>query len=296
MISAQVLPTNFGGVAGAGTLLSLVILVVLGRVKGQLKFWWTRSEEQVPPPHAKCLETETAQPQLYRVWGEDKVLHGPLDLATLKAWIKAKRVRPGSWVLLEDRDLWHRADDVPELKIALAALAPRSSPRSQATASELVPGFTSAALRRIKLFESLQEPQLKAFSQYLEVLRCRQFAHIIRQGERGEAMYLVLQGEVRAFSLVEDKESLLATFPAGQWFGELSVLDQGPRSVDVIANKDSVLLKLSRESFERLHREAPTLAIEFLLVLARTLAGRIRRTNKRYEDSIRFIRLSGIVD
>ena len=247
MISAQVLLTHFGGMAGARTLLSLATLVVLGHIKGQLKYWWTRCGKKALPSNTKSLDTESAeQSQFHRVLDEDKVLRGPLDLAPLKS----------------------------------------SEPRAAFP-------FTPAALRRIRLFESLDETQLEAFSHYLEVVNCPQFGHIIRQGECGEAMYLVLEGEVRALSIVEGKEVPLATFSAGQWFGEISVLDKQPRSVDVIANNNSILLKLSSESFERLQQEAPTLALHFLLVLARTLAGRLRRTNKRLEDSIGFIRISG---
>jgi hypothetical protein len=216
-----------------------------------------------------------------------------LDLATLEAWIIANRLSADSWVLLEDRDLWRRAAGVPELKSALAAqsLVTPSPPRQGASVRPK-PGFTSSALRRIKLFENLEEPQLEAFSHYVEVVSCPQFGHIIREGQRGEAMYLVIEGEVRALSIVEGKESPLATFPAGQWFGEISLLDHGPRSVHVIANKDSILLKLSSDAFKRLHCEAPTLAIPFLLGLTRTLAERIRRTTKRFENSVRFIRTS----
>jgi hypothetical protein len=287
------LMNNPFGVVRAETLLSLTLLVALHGLKGRFRLWGAWGGKQAPAISANSLDTETSeQPQSYRVWGEGKVLHGTLNPAM------SHRVSPGHSVPPADRDLWHKGADVPELKTAVGARLPSSpSPSSLAATEELKPGFTaSAALRRIKLFKTWEESQLEAFSHYFEVVSCPQFGHIIRQGERGEAMYLVLKGEVRALSIVEGRESLLATFPAGQWFGEISMLDQGPREVDVIANRDSVLLKLSRESFELLHREAPTLGLQFLLVLARTLAGRMRHSHKRFEDSIRFIHTSGMLD
>jgi CRP-like cAMP-binding protein len=156
-------------------------------------------------------------------------------------------------------------------------------------------GFTAASLRRIKLFASLEEAQLQSLVHYLQAVRCPQFTHIVRQGQRDEAMYLVLEGEVRALTIVEGKETTLTTITSGDWFGEISLLDHGPRSVDVIANKDSLLLKLSSEGFNRLLGEAPMLAVPFLLALSRTVVGRIRKATKRYEDSVRFIRTSGII-
>ena len=142
----------------------------------------------------------------------------------------------------------------------------------------------------MKSFAGMDERQIESFVRHMEVLRCQQFSHIVRKGEHGDAMYLVLEGEVRALAMVDGKESTLATIPAGEAFGEISLIDQGPRSSDVVANKDSVLLKISSGAFDRLLREAPALAVPFLLGLSRSVVGRVRSLTKRYEDSIRFIR------
>jgi CRP-like cAMP-binding protein len=154
------------------------------------------------------------------------------------------------------------------------------------------PGLALGSLRRTKLFAGLDEPQLASLVDYLELIRFPQFSHIVRQGQHGDAMYVVSEGEVRVLSIVEGKESILATLTAGDCFGEISLLDQGPRSADVIANKDSVLVRISKAAFDRLVREAPALAVPFLLALSRAVVQRVRRTNLKYEDSIRFIRAS----
>ncbi len=234
---------------------------------------------------------------MYRVWGTDKVVYGPLDLTALAEWIQEARVTERSWVLLEAKNEWRRAAELPELKSCFVANAQaRAASPGDADRTKAGARLPPTALRRIKLFADLEEPQLESFLRYLEEVRCPQFSHIVRQGQRGEAMYLVLEGEVRALTIVDGKESTLATIVAGDWFGEISLLDHGPRSVDVIANKDSILLKLSSEAFELLLREAPMLAVPFLRALSRTVVARIRQATKRYEDSVRFIRTSGIID
>jgi hypothetical protein len=236
-----------------------------------------------------------AKPELYRVWAQDKALHGPMDLASLKAWIMSRRINGKTWILCEERDQWHRAAELPELKSTFAQAPPGRPTPSPSGGNKRIPGFASAALRRIELFSGWDDQQLEAFSEYLEAVSCPQFSHLVRQGQHGDAMYLVLEGELRALSIVEGKESPLTTITAGNWFGEISLLDHGPRSVDIIANKDSILLRLSSEAFDRLLREAPLLAVPFMFALSRTLSDRIRRATKRYEDSIRFIRTSGVV-
>lgn len=154
-------------------------------------------------------------------------------------------------------------------------------------------GLAPAVLRRVKLFAGLDDGQIESFLGYLELAQIPQFSHLVRQGEHGDAMYVVLEGELRALTIVEGKETTLATMGAGDCFGEISLLDQGPRSADVVANRETKLLKLSSGAFERLIREAPALAVPLLLALGRAVVDRVRRSTKRYEDSIRFIRTSG---
>jgi CRP-like cAMP-binding protein len=76
----------------------------------------------------------------------------------------------------------------------------------------------------------------------------------------------------------------------GECFGELAVLDEGPRSADVLANVESVILKISSIALKRLFKEAPALAAPFLLALSKTISSRVRNITKRYEDSILFSR------
>jgi len=153
-------------------------------------------------------------------------------------------------------------------------------------------GLATSALRSVKLFARFGEGQIRSFLRYLEEVQVPQFGHLVRKGQRGDAMYVVLEGELRALTIVEGKETTLATIGAGDCFGEVSLLDQGPSSADVIANRDSRLLRLSRAAFERLILEAPDFAVPLLLALSRGVVDLIRRSTKRNEELIRFIRTS----
>jgi CRP-like cAMP-binding protein len=169
---------------------------------------------------------------------------------------------------------------------------PSPLPATQENTAKTRLGLSSADLPTIKLFETFEAAQLEAFCNYVEVVKCPQFSHLIRKGEHGEATYLVLEGEVRALTIIEGRESVPTTFSAGQWFGEISLLDGGPREADFIANRDSVLLKLSSGAFERMRREAPLVAGQFALGLACALAGRMRCTINRFEAALNFIHTS----
>jgi CRP-like cAMP-binding protein len=117
-------------------------------------------------------------------------------------------------------------------------------------------------------------------------------AVVFNKGDHGDAMFLVLEGEVRARVMVGGRESTLATMTVGECFGELAVIDESPRSADVVANRESVLLKISAGALKRLFQEAPALAAPFLLGLSKTITSRVRTLTKRYEDSILFARMA----
>jgi CRP-like cAMP-binding protein len=141
--------------------------------------------------------------------------------------------------------------------------------------------MTPGVLRRIKILADLNDAQLSHLSDFMEFQRVAQWATVVRLGEPGDAMYLILEGELRARVMAGDRETIIATFGAGDFFGDIALFDHGPRSADVLANVDSTLLKISSISFERLAKEAPALATPFLQATSRTLASRIRANNKR---------------
>ena len=117
----------------------------------------------------------------------------------------------------------------------------------------------------------------------MEVHQVLQEAVVVNQGDPGDGMYLILQGELRARVIHDGQETILSTFDTGDFFGNLALSGRGPRFADVIANEDSTLLKISTAAFDRLTQEAPVLATAFLQAAARILAARIRADNKRLD-------------
>jgi len=221
----------------------------------------------------------------FRVWGADNIAYGPVELPTLVNWIRDNRVLKDSWIFAETKGEWKQAAEMPELSLLF-----KSKTGSAPAAGAAPHGITPGALRRIKVFAEMDERQLTSFLQYMEVRKYPQFSTVVLKGQHGDAMFLVLEGELRARVLVDGKESTLSTMAVGDCFGELALVDQGPRSADVVANKETVLLKISAEAMKRLFQEAPALAAPFLLALMRALAARLRALTKRYEDSIHFAR------
>jgi CRP-like cAMP-binding protein len=218
----------------------------------------------------------------FRIWAVDNIVYGPVDLPTLISWARDERVTSDTWVFTDEDTGWHRAGEITELATAVnwGSRDPEALPNDLRVTSQ---SAASANLRPI--FAGLSDEQLAQFVQLMEVVKVRQFTELVRAGSPGEAMYLILDGELRARLMAGDTETTLATLETGECFGEIALFDHGLRSADVVANKDSTLLKIGAGAVQKLVQERPELAAPFLWAIGKTLSGRIRVDNKRHQTS-----------
>ena len=211
----------------------------------------------------------------YFIWGIDDSPYGPVPLPVLVDWISDERVLPDTWIFKRSGGVWQKAVEFGELKDYFQTETGQINLTS--TSARLKPG----SLRRIKILADLKDAQLAHLADFLEYQEILQHTVVVRQGDPGDAMFLIMGGELRARTLIGGRETILTTFGPGDIFGEMSLFDQGPRSADVVANVDSTVLRLANSAFDRLTREMPSLATPFLQATSRTLSARIRADNKR---------------
>ena len=213
-------------------------------------------------------------------WGVDRVLYGPMNFSRMAEWFGTGLVSPESWVYSEKDAAWRPAKERPEFRELIKSSAARPSVTDREDDS------VAHLLRELELFRGLTDAQIESFANYAEIVRVSQFTRLAKKGDAGDSMFLVLEGEVRAYLMVDGRECTLASIGAGDFLGEISLLDEGPRSADLAANVDTTLLRISASRFEDMLREAPALAAPFLLALSRTIVTRLRKTTQRYEDSV----------
>ena len=104
---------------------------------------------------------------------------------------------------------------------------------------------------------------------------------VFRQGEDGDALYVVARGSASAWLRDHEMhERRLMTFSQGTFFGEMALLDRERRSATVIADDQLVCFVLDRENFERLAQSHPRAVLAILANIGRELSLRMRRTNR----------------
>lgn len=95
---------------------------------------------------------------------------------------------------------------------------------------------------------------------------------VMRKGDPGDAMYVIMRGQVRIVLPSNDGgEALVATMDEGDFFGELSLIDGEPRSATIIATEPTETMVVYREGFQDFLRASPEIAIEMLQALSRRL-------------------------
>ena len=137
-------------------------------------------------------------------------------------------------------------------------------------------------LRHVPLFESLDNEAAHELCELLESIDRESGAVLFRAGDEGDAMYLIEEGRVRIYVRTkEGHEITLTELGRGDFFGEMALLDDKPRSADARVAADARLAVLSREHFLSFVRSHPNVALELLSALA----NRLRQTDELLRHS-----------
>jgi len=130
----------------------------------------------------------------------------------------------------------------------------------------------AATLSTIPLFSQLREGDLERLAAAAQERSYPKNSVILFEDDPGDSLYVVLNGQVKVVIIAEDgREVILSIRSEGDFFGELSIIDDEPRSAHVIAMEESRLLVLRREDFNRCLRELPQIATGLLRALCRRL-------------------------
>ena len=131
-------------------------------------------------------------------------------------------------------------------------------------------------LQSVPLFSRLGEASLDAILRLTRRKRFRKDDVIFHEKEAGDSLFIILHGRVKVAIFGDDgKEVTLSMLGEGDFFGDLSLLDQEPRSATVIAEEDCELLSLQRDDFMRALEQDAGMSASLIQVLA----ARLRKAN-----------------
>lgn len=107
-----------------------------------------------------------------------------------------------------------------------------------------------SVFKKIDIFQGLAEEEFSVIAEMTKVKFVKKNMLIFSKGDNNQSMYIIKEGSVDVSILTEGgKELILSTLSEGDYFGELSLLDDAPISANITATKDSILLFIHKESF-----------------------------------------------
>ncbi len=127
-------------------------------------------------------------------------------------------------------------------------------------------------LASVPLFKSLAPAEIAAFAQLVREKSYPKGSVILFEDDPGDSLFVVRAGRVKVVLVAEDgREVILGILGVGEHFGELSLIDDQPRSAHVVAMEESTLLVLRRDDFRRRVEQNPAVAWALLMELSRRL-------------------------
>jgi CRP-like cAMP-binding protein len=128
-------------------------------------------------------------------------------------------------------------------------------------------------LSNVQMFSSLNKKELGLISKVAEVVKVKAGTEIVTENTTGHEFYLVLTGE----AAVRRNGRKINTLGSGRYFGELALLDRGPRSATVVAETDMELVVIGQREFVSVLDEVPAVAHKLLV----SMAARLREADSK---------------
>ena len=135
-------------------------------------------------------------------------------------------------------------------------------------------------IKKATIFSDLTDEEAEKVAEICQIQKFKFGQHIFKEGDKGNRLYLISEGEVRiSRQMPGSGEEALTVLKQGACFGEMAVFDRSERSTDAIANIDTTLLTITRSDFEMLLDFDRDLAYKVLWSVTRLLSERLRVTN-----------------
>ncbi|MCP3056937.1 cyclic nucleotide-binding domain-containing protein [Aurantimonas marianensis] len=131
-------------------------------------------------------------------------------------------------------------------------------------------------LRSVPIFAGIEPSRLKLIAFTADSIAYRAGQVLVRQGQPGDAAYVLVEGEAEVSVETASGDYVVATLGAGDVVGEISILCDSPRTATVTASTDVSALRVRKDSFLQLLRQFPEIAVEVM----RTLAERLTHSNE----------------
>ncbi len=145
--------------------------------------------------------------------------------------------------------------------------------------------------QHVPLFENLSVADLEKIAKISRHESAEQKTVLFKEGDPGDRCFVITKGEVRISKFIPNiGEEALAILKPGDYFGEMALIDNFPRSAYAIANTDVELLAINKTDLDNILLMDRELGYKLLWAFTKTLSKRLRETNEKMAG---FLAMSG---
>jgi hypothetical protein len=172
-----------------------------------------------------------------------------------------------------------------QLKLFFQEDAKRGGGRKRDAGKRDVQQVTVKSEDKVDLFRErgLSAAEMKLLATFSTEERFREGSMIFREGEKGDKLYIVLDGRVRISKFIPGVgEEALTVLDRGDFFGEMALIDEKPRSADAKSHDgDATVLSIDRATLNEILSMDPHASLQFLNLLCRMISRRLREINDK---------------
>jgi len=143
-------------------------------------------------------------------------------------------------------------------------------------------------LQSVPLFQKLTGDETGELSALFEERSYSPGAKVFEEGTPSSSLFIIQSGTVEVVKVIANKETVLATYADGEFFGEMALFEYAPRSAMVRTVVDTILLEIGKEAFDNLVLEKPAIAAKVLYGMMEEMSRRLRKTSPGAKQSFFF--------
>ncbi len=145
-------------------------------------------------------------------------------------------------------------------------------------------------LNEIPIFDQLSTGEIRIILKYMNCIEFHKGDLIAREGDLGKHMFFILSGKMNVIKERKNEEIIIDTLFKGKSIGEMSIIDEKPRSASLVAATDIILLRLTKDGFNSIIHNFPEMGIKILRKVSRIMSLNLRKVSGKLAS---FIHIAG---
>ncbi len=144
-------------------------------------------------------------------------------------------------------------------------------------------------LRKVFFFNKLDDGEIVKFQTIVKETSYPKEHQVISEEHSGETLYIIKDGTMHITKDIDGRPRLLTRLGVGDFFGEISLFDQGLRTATAVTLQPCTLLEISKDRFDQLIQQYPAIGVKILYAMMQEMAKRLRKADDMMKNLVLWV-------